>query len=137
LAKDIYHNIVREALQKDGWIITHDPFVLLAGGVRMEIDIAAEQVFAAQRGVEKIVVEVKSFLNKSKLYDFYEAKGQYDLYRRGLKKDVEQRILFLAVEEEIFNSFFQKPLIKETIEEEHIAIIVFNQHQKNISQWIK
>lgn len=51
----------------------------------MEVDLAAEQVFAAERGTERIVIKVKSFLGKSKLNDFYEAKGQYDIYRRGLR----------------------------------------------------
>jgi XisH protein len=26
MAKDIYHDIVKRALQKDGWTITHDPY---------------------------------------------------------------------------------------------------------------
>ncbi|MFM6816695.1 MAG: element excision factor XisH family protein, partial [Dolichospermum sp.] len=26
--RDIYHNTVKIALQKDGWTITHDPFPL-------------------------------------------------------------------------------------------------------------
>lgn len=32
MAKDIYHEAVREALIKDGWTITHDPFILKGGG---------------------------------------------------------------------------------------------------------
>jgi hypothetical protein len=30
-AKDFYHNTVVEALHKDGWIITHDPYYLRIG----------------------------------------------------------------------------------------------------------
>jgi XisH protein len=26
MAKDIYHNLVKEALQNDGWTVTHDPY---------------------------------------------------------------------------------------------------------------
>jgi hypothetical protein len=26
MGKDIYHNQVKMALQKDGWLITHDPY---------------------------------------------------------------------------------------------------------------
>jgi hypothetical protein len=26
MAKDIYHQAVRNALEKEGWTITHDPF---------------------------------------------------------------------------------------------------------------
>ncbi len=32
MAKDIYHKIVRSALEKDGWTITDDPFTLKVGG---------------------------------------------------------------------------------------------------------
>ncbi|MEY4904824.1 MAG: XisH protein [Bacteroidota bacterium] len=28
MAKDIYHKIVREILELDGWTITHDPYLI-------------------------------------------------------------------------------------------------------------
>lgn len=137
MAKDLIHNACREALEKDGWKITHDPFVIKPGGLRMEIDLAAEQIFAAERGVERILIEVKSFIGKSKLTDFYEAKGKYDMYKRGLKWANIDRKLYLAVERRVYESFFQKPLIAETIEEEHIALIVFDAETETIEQWIE
>ncbi len=137
MARDIYHQTVRIALEKDGWHITEDPFVLKTGGLRMEIDLAAEQVFLAEKDTEKIVIEVKSFIGKSKLHDFYEAKGQYDTYRRGLRKEASAYSLYLAIEENIYQSFFQKTLILETIEEDHINLIVFNAETKKIVQWIQ
>lgn len=137
MARDIYHFDVKEALESDGWTVTHDPLVIKSGGIKTEVDLAAEQVIAAEKGEGKIAVEVKSFLSKSKLTDFYEAKGKYDIYLRLLKKEAPDRILFLAIEEEIFNTFFQKPLIKEVVLEEQIAIIVFSHHTKRILQWIK
>lgn len=78
MAKDLFHEDVKKALEADGWTITHDPYPLKAGGIAMEIDLAAVKVLAAEKGEKKIAVEVKSFLSKSKLYDFYVAKGQYD-----------------------------------------------------------
>lgn len=53
MARDIYHQIVREALEADGWTITADPFIIKSIGLRFEIDLAAEQVFAAERGKEE------------------------------------------------------------------------------------
>ena len=44
------------------------------------------QVLAAEKGIEKIVVEVKSFLNESLITDFHNALGQYLNYKTGLKK---------------------------------------------------
>lgn len=32
MAKDIYHNSVKEALVKDEWVITHDPYIIRLGG---------------------------------------------------------------------------------------------------------
>jgi XisH protein len=73
--------------------------------------------------------------SKSKLHDFYEAKGQYDVYRKGLKwENIEQR-LYLAVEESVFNSFFQKSLIKEIVEEDKISLIVYSVPNKEIISW--
>jgi hypothetical protein len=137
MARDLIHKACREALEKDGWTITQDPFILRPGGLRMEIDLAAEQIFAAERGVERILIEVKSFIGKSKLTDFYEAKGKYDLYKRGLKWSKIDRKRCLAVEKRVYESFFQKPLIAETIEEEHIALIVFDAETEIIEQWIE
>jgi hypothetical protein len=36
----------------------------------VEIDLGAEKLMSAERGSEKIVVEVKSFLNRSLTYDW-------------------------------------------------------------------
>ena len=137
MARDIIHQACRRALEKDGWIITHDPFIIQSGGLRMDIDLAAEQAFAAERGLERILVEIKSFISKSKLTDFYEAKGKYDMYKRGLRRSEIDRKLYLAIEKRVYESFFQKPLIAETIEEEHIQLIVFDAETEIIEQWIK
>ncbi|MBN8821646.1 MULTISPECIES: element excision factor XisH family protein [unclassified Spirosoma] len=136
MARDLFHELVREALEADGWIITHDPFVLKSGGLRLEVDLAAEQMLAAELGHEKIVVEIKSFIGKSKLNDFYEAKGQYDVYRRGLKKEGVQRKLYLAVDVDVYETFFQKSLIAELLEDELISLLVYDIPMKRIVQWI-
>lgn len=52
--KDIFHDAVRHALEKDGWTITHDPLTLQVGGVDMYIDLGAERLIAAEKDGEKI-----------------------------------------------------------------------------------
>jgi hypothetical protein len=136
MARDFFHQVVKEALEAEGWTITADPFIIKTIGLRLEIDLAAEQIFAAEKGKEEIVVEVKSFLSKSKLADFYEAKGKYDTYRYGLKEVPINKKLYLAIEETIFNTFFQKPLIKTIVEKDHIDLIIFNSLTKKIVKWI-
>jgi hypothetical protein len=60
MARDLFHDAVRNALVKDGWIITEDPLFLKIGGVEIYIDLGAEKLIAAERNNEKIAVEIKS-----------------------------------------------------------------------------
>jgi hypothetical protein len=76
-AKDIFHEAVKRGLQKEGWVITHDPLVIKFGKDKMSIDLGAEKILAAERGTEKIAVEIKSFLGDSELFDYHAALGQF------------------------------------------------------------
>ncbi|MBI2807952.1 MAG: hypothetical protein HYX68_23455 [Planctomycetes bacterium] len=64
-ARDLYHQAVKNALVKDGWTITHDPFHLPSAGKHLYVDLGAEQLLGAERAAEKIAVEIKSFLGSS------------------------------------------------------------------------
>jgi len=61
MARDLYHEKFKRALQKEGWTITHDPYPLRVGNIGYEIDFGAEKLLAAERPGEKIAVELKSF----------------------------------------------------------------------------
>jgi hypothetical protein len=41
-AKDKFHNQVKEALEKLGWIITHDPCFLKLEGVSFPVDLGLQ-----------------------------------------------------------------------------------------------
>ena len=79
-AKDVIHDAVKNALIKDGWTITDDPFIIKYEDVNLQADLAAERTLAAQKGNQKIVVEIKSFLSPSPITDIKMALGQFDLY---------------------------------------------------------
>lgn len=98
VAKDRFHQVVKTALIKDGWDVTHDPLQIKVGGVDMEIDLGAERLLAAERGGEKIAVEVKSFLARaSAISEFHMAMGQFINYRAALRREEFDRVLYLAV----------------------------------------
>jgi hypothetical protein len=42
-----FHAVVKTALQKDSWLITHDPYPLQAGTFNLVIDLGAQKVIAA------------------------------------------------------------------------------------------
>jgi hypothetical protein len=74
-AKDIFHDAVRKGLEKEDWVITDDPLRIRSGRVDMQIDLGAERLIAAERGNEKIAVEIKSFIGSSNISEFHTALG--------------------------------------------------------------
>ena len=135
-AKDIYHDTVKCALEKDGWKITAENLQLPWGGTETYIDIAADKVFVAEKAGRKIPIEVKSFIGKSNLSELEKAVGQFIIYRFAMRKEDPDRELFLAVGERIYNKLFVNADVIELIETEHLKILVFNESREVIVRWI-
>lgn len=74
-AKDIYHDVVKQALIKDGWTITDDPLRLRWTKRNIYIDLGAERIIGAERSEHRIAVEVKSFTSASEVADLEQALG--------------------------------------------------------------
>ena len=91
-AKDIFHDAVRNGLEKEGWVITEDPLEIEIGGVEMYIDLGADRILAAERGVEKIAVEIKSFVGTSNISQFHTAVGQCFNYQIALEIQEPERV---------------------------------------------
>ena len=136
MAKDVFHDTVKRALQKEGWQITHDPFAIKVGAVEMAIDLGAERLVAAERNGEKIAVEVKSFLaSASAISEFHTALGQFINYRGALRRREPERSLYLAVPTEAFETFFQLEFPQSMIAENEVSIIVYSIQQEEIVLW--
>lgn len=138
MAKDKFHDNVREALVKEGWTITAEQLRIDLGRSYIEMDLMAENLMAAERNGEFIAVEVKSFLLKSVIHAFHEAMGQYLDYRSALEVVDPQRIVFLAVPSHIFfHEVFQDWFIQKRLREENAKLIVFDVSTNTIERWIK
>ncbi|WP_204102746.1 MULTISPECIES: element excision factor XisH family protein [Spirulina sp. CCY15215] len=136
-ARDYYHKIVCNALKKDGWTITHDPYRLkLARKKNLYIDLGAEQLIAAEKDIQKIAVEIKSFRSPSEMKDLEEAVGQFVLYDRLLSRYEPDRILYLAVPEDTRESVFEEEAGQVLIEDKIIRLFTFNITQETIVKWI-
>ncbi|MEG3833601.1 XisH family protein [Microcoleus sp. AT8-B1] len=137
MAKDLFHNRVKIALQKDGWKITHDPYQLRYGVADVYIDLAAEEAIAAEKEGRKIAVEVKSFVGGSTISEFHTALGQFLNYRVALEVSSEpERILYLAVPTDTYQMFLRFEPAKTVIERYEIRLIVYNPTREAIDQWI-
>ncbi len=137
MAKDLFHDVVKEALLAEGWQITHDPFLIDYGDVQMQIDLGAERLLAAERDAEKIAVEVKSFINPSAISEFHTAVGQYLNYRRALRVQESTRILYLAVPSQTYEEFFRLRFIQEGVIEYQLYLVIYDLEDRRIVQWIK
>ena len=135
-AKDIYHDGFKNALLKDGWQIIRDPYTIRYEGLKLFADLAGKKLFSAQKEDTNIVVEIKSFLSLSLIHEFQCALGQYILYRTLLRQLHPDYRLYLAVEQEAYETFFQTKGIQLVIKEYKILLIVINIVQEEIVQWI-
>lgn len=137
-AKNIYHQVVRQALIADGWTITHDPLPLSYGERDLYVDLGAEQgAIAAERDGERIAVEIASFLSPSPVRDLQEAVGQYNVYYALLVENEPNRVLYLAVPERVHESLLSERFGQFIIDRLRIRLLVFDPHKERILQWKK
>lgn len=135
-AKDRFHDAVKNALQKDGWIITDEPLrIPIERLTNLYIDLGAEKLIIAQRENQKIAVEVKSFLGASTLSEFHMALGQCLNYRYALEDTEPDRKLYLAVPISIYEDFFSVPFIQSVLKRSQTSLIVYDSFQEEIVQW--
>ena len=135
-AKDRFHEVVKIALQKDGWTITDDPLTLRVGLRDVFVDLGAEKLLAAEREGRKIAVEIKSFISQSPVKEWESAIGQYVLYLKILSGLEPDRTLYLAIRREIYLSFFSEEIVQVVLADGLIKIVVFDSIQEVITQWI-
>jgi len=134
-AKDVFHDAVRNGLEKEGWVITEDPLEIEIGGVEMYIDLGADRILAAERGVEKIAVEIKSFVGTSNISQFHTAVGQCFNYQIALEIQEPERVLYLAVPLGTYQSFFTLPFIQIVLQRSQLKLIVYDPRNEEIVSW--
>ena len=122
--------------EKEGWKITADPYEISVDDVDFEIDLAADQVLAAEREDQRIAVEIKSFISPSNVSEFHTALGQFLNYRDALEKIEPSRQLYLAVRLSIYESFFQRRFIMSAVERYQLRLVIYDVQREVIHQWL-
>jgi hypothetical protein len=135
MARDLFHEIVKESLINDGWRITHDPYEIKEYDPAWEIDMGAERMIAAERISEKIAVEVKSFLESSFAHEFHGILGQYLNYRSGLQRVEAERKLYLAVPLEIYETEFRRIGIVNSLDDYGVNLFIYDPFNQSILEW--
>jgi hypothetical protein len=135
--KDIYHECVKIALEKDGWEVTNDPLQVIVDETTLYIDLGIEPVYFAEKDSELIAVEIKSFRLQSSITSMYEALGKFCIYKTALRLSESSYKLFLAVPESVYETFFQRRLIQEVIKEYKVNYLVYDIQTTEITKWIR
>ncbi|MEW6125884.1 MAG: XisH family protein [Acidobacteriota bacterium] len=133
---DSIHSAVKNALVKDGWLITADPYKIRYEEITLYADLAAEKPIVAMRSGQKILVEVKSLVGLSKLQDLKEALGQYDIYFYLMQETEPERKLYVAVSETAYKDFFNRKAIQLIINRHRLPLIVVDIDTEEIVTWI-
>jgi hypothetical protein len=103
----------------------------------MEIDLGGDRLVGAEREDEKIAVEVKSFIiGTSAISEFHTALGQFINYRGALRLQDPERLLYLAIPDRTYKSFFQQSFPKMMVEENKVRLLTYNIPNEVITQWI-
>lgn len=137
-AKDLYHDLVVDALKAEGWKITDDPLIIGYGDKEFYVDLGAEdQTLAAEKGAERIAIEIKSFVSCSAAHDLQKALGQHDVYGAILQELDPERTLYLAVSQAAFQDNFDDPLGRLLRSKKQLYFIIFSIQERRIVKWIK
>ena len=136
MARDKIHDVVKNALGKAVWIITHDPYEITYEDVQLFADLAARKPLGAEKDGEKIAIEVKSFLSRSPVYDFEQALGQYLLYRFFLQANDSERRIYLAMSHFAYQKVFQRRGLELARAHYQLHLVVIDIEYEEISQWI-
>jgi len=134
--RDKFYDVVCNALEAEGWTITHKEYVFDADP-QLSTDLGAERLLVAERQLEKIAVEIKSFLLDSQVAELEKAIGQYGLYRKLLEFQDPDRILYLAVPHHAYENIFSRQVGKLAIEEFNLRLIVYDIAEEEPLLWIK
>jgi hypothetical protein len=82
------------------------------------------------------VVEIKSFAGKSQMYDFHNGLGQYMVYRKLIQLTEPEYKLYLAIDDVVYDKFFQRKSVQAVSQENHLLLIVVNTKKEEIQLWI-
>jgi hypothetical protein len=118
------------------WTITHDPLKLSVRRRKLYVDLGAERLLAAEKGLRKIAVEIKTFTGPSDVRDLEDAVGQFVVYEHALRRTEPDRSLYLAVPEPVWQLVFDDSLGEILIDDHVLRVVTFDPAKEEITRWI-
>ena len=135
--QDLYHDVVKNALRKDGWRITHTALQLKVRADTRAGELWEGPLLAAEKDERKIVVAVNSFVGRSDLADLPQTLGQLALSRPRLHAMEADRVLYLAVRQATYSAWFAGGDDALLLGREPMPLLVFDPRTEAIVQWVQ
>ncbi len=82
------------------------------------------------------MLKLRALLGDRALYDFHGALGQYMVYRNLIQLTDPEYKLYLAIDDLVYNNFFQRKSIQLITNENKLLLIVVEMEKEEILQWI-
>ncbi|MEM7132494.1 MAG: element excision factor XisH family protein [Chloroflexota bacterium] len=136
MAKDLIHDNVKQALLNDGWTILDEHVRLDFGRYKLFADLSIERTLAVERDGRKILVEIKSFSERSLMRALQQAIGQYRMYVDVVELTHLEYEVYLAVSKDVYDEFLSDNVIQQLIQRNGIQLIVINLEHERVIQWI-
>jgi uncharacterized Fe-S cluster-containing radical SAM superfamily protein len=130
-AKDRYHDVVKRALVKAGWVITRENVGLMIGARRLFIDLMAKPPNAQRL----TLIEIKGFDVESKMDALAESAGQCLLYQLAIEHLEIDATLYLAIPRWIAGSLFTEILGQLVLSRLKLKLLVFDPVAEEVVQW--
>ncbi|MEZ4660274.1 MAG: element excision factor XisH family protein [Caldilineaceae bacterium] len=138
MAKDLIHNAVGNALEKDGWTIVADPFRLDFKNFALRADLAARKLTSMEK------LSFASSLKSSRFVgQFVRPRitasfiGQYQMYQDALILNQLDYTLYLGIGRDAYKDYFLQSGAEYAIQRYRIKLLVVDTNQEEISQWIE
>ena len=106
------------------------------GRKKVAADFGAEKFIAAEKGIQKILVEVKSFITTSNINELHHSVGQFDFYALLLEQIEPERIPFLAMPKDAYEDLIREPIVALFFKRHHVQLIIFDIQNPIIYQWL-
>lgn len=138
MANDTIHETVKNALVKDGWRIIKEHLHLEYEELDIFIDLLAERApFVAEKDNRQILVEVKTFGDRSFMRALQQALGQYQIYADFMEFTGLDYELYLAVSNAVYETFLRGTATRRIIQRHRVNLLIVNVEQEEIVEWIK
>jgi hypothetical protein len=135
MPRDLYYDLVKNALRKDGWRLTYTLLPLKKGAGPATGESWTTQLLGAEKDERRIAVAVNSFIGHSEPDDIMQALQQLALSLPRMHTAAPGHVLYLAVRQATYRACFTGHEGARLLASQPLSLLVFDPRAGTIVQW--